>query len=415
MDADVIVVGAGLAGLRCARLLQDAGADVLVLEAADRVGGRVRTDVVDGFRCDRGFQVINPSYPAVRRALDLAALELRPFGRGIEVRRAGGVATLVDPSRRPAQVPAMLRSGLLRPTEVARLAAWVAPAPGPVARLLAGGDRAYGAALDAAGVAGPLRREVLERFLAGVILETDGSTSATFVRLLLRSFILGTPGVPAHGMQAIGDQLAAPLGDRVRTGVRVHAVTGTRVDTDGGSLSAHAVVVATDPRTAAELVDLAPVPAMKGLVTDWFAADEPPTRSDLLRVEGRRDAGPIINTAVMTNAAPTYAPAGEHLISATCLVGQDAAVPDHEQVRRHLADLHQGHLPTVRPVARHVIREALPVQPAPLEARRPVRLRDGLFVCGDHRDTASLQGALVSGARAAAAVRHDLGMVATPR
>ncbi|GAB3712274.1 FAD-dependent oxidoreductase [Mariniluteicoccus flavus] len=414
MTADVIVVGAGLAGLRCAALLHEAGLDVRVLEAEETIGGRVRTEVIDGFRCDRGFQVLNPSYPAVRRALDLAALDVRAFGRGVGVRRDKGLVELVDPTRRPSAVPAMLRSGLLRPAELARLGAWVAPALGSVPALLGSGDRAYGASLDAAGVHGPLRREVLERFLAGVILETDGSTSATFVRLLLRSFVLGTPGLPAAGMGAMPAQLAAPLGDRVSTGVRVRAVSRTGVTTDDGEVAARAVVVAAGPRAAADLLAEAgvrePAPAMKGLVTDWFAADEAPTSSDLLMVEGRRDAGPLVNTAVISNAVPSYAPAGRHLIQATCLLGADGSVPEHERVRRHLADLHRGRLGDVQTLARHVVREALPAQPAPLDARRPVALGDGLFVCGDHRDTASIQGALVSGGRAAAAVKDSLGM-----
>ncbi|GAB3622667.1 NAD(P)/FAD-dependent oxidoreductase [Mariniluteicoccus endophyticus] len=409
MDADVIVVGAGLAGLRCARVLAERGVDVRVLEAGDEVGGRVRTDVVEGFRCDRGFQVVNPSYPAVRRALDLDALDLRPFGRGIAVRRDTGLAELVDPSRKPWRTPHMLRSGLVRPLEVARLGAWLAPALGPVPRLLRARDLAWGESLDRAGVDGPLRREVLERFLAGVILEEDGSTSVTFVRLLLRSFVLGTPGVPARGMGAIAAQLAAPLHDRVTTGVRVRAVSPGRVDTDGANLTARAVVVATDPRTAGELLsDRMSVPPMKGLVTDWFAAEEAPA-TDLLRVDARRTRGPVVNTAVVSNAAPTYAPAGAHLVQATSLLGGSGEAPDHDSVRRQVEDLWEGGLRGVRPLVRHVVRDALPVQPPPLDARRDIGVGDGLFVCGDHRDTASIQGALISGARAAHAVGDLLG------
>src|SRR3954466_1298194 len=76
---EVVVVGAGLAGLACARRLAASGVAVTVLEAADGVGGRVRTDVVDGFRCDRGFQLLNPAYPEARRVLDLPALRLPPL------------------------------------------------------------------------------------------------------------------------------------------------------------------------------------------------------------------------------------------------------------------------------------------------------------------------------------------------
>ena len=297
--ADVVVVGAGLAGLQCARRLTERGVEVLVLEANEEIGGRVRTELVDGFRCDRGFQVLNPSYPALRRNVDLDRLRLQRFGRGLLVRRGDRRTPLVDPTRRPRAVPDMLLSGLLRPDRVTRMATWLAPALGPVDRLLAGPDTSMRESLDKAKVDGPLRTEVLERFLAGVILETDGSTSATYVRLLLRSFALGTPGLPAQGMAALPAQLAAPVRERIRCGVVVSAISPTGVTTEDGVLEADVVVCATDPRTANRLVG-SPLPAMKGLVTDWFVADEAPIDSDLQVVEADAGAGPLVNAAVVT-------------------------------------------------------------------------------------------------------------------
>ncbi len=106
MRADVVVVGAGLAGLRCAQVLGEAGRDVVVLEASDGVGGRIRTDRVDGFLVDRGFQLLNPAYPAVRRWVDVDALGLQPFGAGVAVRTETGLGLLGHPLRNPALVPA---------------------------------------------------------------------------------------------------------------------------------------------------------------------------------------------------------------------------------------------------------------------------------------------------------------------
>ena len=95
---DVLVIGAGLAGLQCARVLSRAGRSVDVVEANEEIGGRVRTEIVDGFRCDRGFQLLNPAYPDARSQLDLSALDLQAFGRGIAVRRATGWVELgLDP------------------------------------------------------------------------------------------------------------------------------------------------------------------------------------------------------------------------------------------------------------------------------------------------------------------------------
>ncbi len=406
-EADVVVVGAGLAGLRCARSLHRAGSRVVVLEAADAPGGRVRTDLVDGYRCDRGFQLLNPAYPALRRHVDLGALHLGIFGRGVVVRREHGSALVADPLRHPGLLRESLRSGYVRPAELARLAAWLAPAVGPVPRLLAGPDTTLRDSLDAAGLTGRLRHEVLDPFLTGVLADRTGSSSAIFVRLLMRSFVRASPGVPALGMQALPDQLATDLDVRLDTPVRSlrTGARGPEVGTDSGLVRARAVVVAVGPGAVADLAPL-PAPATKGLRTWWFAADELPPHPRFLRVDGRgRGAGPVVNTAVLSAVAPAYAPPGRHLVQATSLLPDPATEAD---VRRHLAELHGLSTRGWSLVTRHDVEHALPAQPPPTDVRRPVDLGDGLFVAGDHRDTGSLQGALVSGARAAHAVARSL-------
>jgi hypothetical protein len=363
----------------------------------------MRTDHVDGFLCDRGFQVINPAYPALRRLVDLDALQLNAFDAGVAVRNEGGVAVLADPRREPRLLPATLRSGYLDVGELAALARWAAPALRP-AHLTRGPDTTLAVSLDEAGVSGRLRREVLEPFLAGVLADTSGQSSAAFVRLLVRCFLLGTPGVPAAGVQALPRQIAAGLQEPVRCGVRVQAVSRAgRVDTSHGRLLASAVVVATDAVDALALVGVGSQ-VMRGLRTWWFAAAESPSPERLILVDARR--GPVVNTSVMSGAAPTYAPAGRALVQATTLLPSDL---DEAGVRRELDRLWGTSTTTWELVVRHDIERSLPVQSAPLQVRRPVALGDGLFVAGDHRDTASQQGALVSGRRAARAVLRELG------
>ena len=411
---DVVVVGAGIAGLLCAATLSQRGFSVEVLEAADGIGGRIRTDVIDGHRCDRGFQLINPAYPAARRYLDLAGLQLGTFDAGVAVAGARGLRVVGDPIRAPKHLLRTVTSGYSRPLELLRLARWSAPALGPVRSLLGRSDTSLAASLDSAGVTGRIRREILAPFLTGVLAEATGSTSATFGRLLIRSFLLGVPGVPANGMAAIPEQLAAKLTTPVRLQTRVTAVAGgdggaggPRVDTDAaaGPLRPRAVVIATDPATAGQLLPIT-VPAMKGLTTYWFSTANAPTSLNLLVVEGGgRGAGPVVNTAVMSHAAPSYAPAGRHLVQATTLAGDDAGEP---QVRTHLSRMYRTSTREWELLIRHEIRRALPEQLPPLEHRRTVELGGGVFVAGDHRDTASIQGALVSGRRAANAVSAAL-------
>lgn len=409
-DCDVLVVGAGLAGLRCASVLATSGRTVTVWEAGDRVGGRVRTDVVDGFRCDRGFQILNPAYPELPRAVDVSALQLQSFDPGVAIRQTEGDTAWVHPLRAPRGLPRMLTDGGLRPRDVVSLARWAAPALRPGALSAGRRDRSLAEGLDRAGVDG-VARTVLERFLAGVLLEDDGSTSNAFTLLLARMFALGMPGLPAGGMQALPELLAAPVAQRIELHRRVTAIAKdgqSWVVTDGvGTVRARHVVVATDPQTAAALTG-APRPAMKGVVTDWWAADAVPSGPAMLWVDGRpKMAGPVVNTAIISKAAPSYAPPGRHLIAASALLGTGQSPPSEAVTRAHAADILGADATGWTPVVRHVVPDALPVQPPPLRVRQPARTPDGLWVCGDHRDTASIQGALVSGRRVAEAIARQ--------
>ncbi len=414
MDADVVVVGAGLAGLRCADRLAEAGRAVVVLEREPVVGGRQRTDEVDGFLIDRGFQVLNPAYPAVRRWVDVDDLALRSFGAGLLVRRERGLVELAHPLRDPRGLAATLRSGLLDPRALTALARWAAPAIAAPRRVVRGTDRTLREGLDAAGVHGPLRDEVLEPFLAGVVAEDRGETSEAFVRLLVRMFALGVPGLPARGIRALPEWLAdrmlrRPGGPELRlatpvVGIRPGAEPAVEC-LDGATVRARAVVVAVGPEAVAGLVDV-PAPVTRGLRTWWFAAEEAPTRSAKVVVDGRR-RGPMVNAAVVSNAVPSYAPPGGHLVEVTTLLGRGVD-PLEEDVRRQAAEVFGVPTDRWRTIRRDDVHDALPAQPAPLRVAAPARVDAGVYVAGDHRDTASIQGALVSGHRVGGAVLHDL-------
>lgn len=400
--ASIVVVGAGLAGLACAQRLTAAGREVVVLEASDAVGGRVRTDLVDGFRCDRGFQLINPAYPVLPRVVDVDQLDLRAFGAGVVVATEQGRSVLADPRREPGLLPAKLRSPVGSLRERVAFVRWALTSLLPVRRLVAGRDRTLAEALDRAGLRGELRAAVLEPFLAGVLADWDGATSATFARLLLRSFLLGSPAVPSTGISRLPELLAASLpADTVRLETPVIDVGAQWVRTADEEIAAEAVVVATSPQAAAGLTGI-PVPRTKALTTFWYTAPQPPSAAKLLHLDGAR-RGPLVNTAVMTNVAPGYAPAGRVLIAAST-VGADGSDGDERAVRRQAGLVYGVDSGDWELLTRHVIAEALPHQPPPLVLRQPSRLPSGVFVAGDHRDTASIQGALVSGRRAADAI-----------
>lgn len=422
---DAVVVGAGLAGLRCAVRLEELGHEVLLLEAGSEIGGRLRTDRIDGYLCDRGFAVINPAYPALRQWVDMAALDLQPFRAGLLVRTqdtttgATKLVTVADPRREPTLLPATLTSGYVRPTEIAALLRWAAPSLGPVDKLMTSPDTTLRDSLDAAGCTGRLRHEIVETFLAGVLVESHGETSANFTRLLIRMFALGTPGLPSRGIDTLPRLIAHQVQGPIHTQERVLEVADANqsgghvtVRTTNASYQARAVVLATDPAATSALlhgdVRDTPLRDMHGLNTWWFSTDEPPAAVAMLAIDGRRSGGrvpgPVWNAADVTAAAPTYAPVGRRLIQATTLMDDAAPPADEQTVRRHLAEIYGCDTSRWEVVTRHTIPAALPAIPPPLKAQLDQRVGARIYLCGDHRDTASIQGALVSGQRAANAI-----------
>ena len=412
----VVVVGAGLSGLAAARHLTQHGVEVTVLEGSDAVGGRVRTDLVDGYRLDRGFQLYNPAYPEGARVLDHEALDLRPFiaGARIVLSRGGRrrVARVADPRREPSWAVPSLMARIGSPLSTARFGAYaVSRAVRSASSLRRDPDVTSEEALRRAGADRSLMERVLRPFLSGVFLESELATSRRFLDLVLKSFVRGTPGVPALGMQRIPEQLATGLD--VRLGHRVASASARAVDVVGGDAQrAEAVIVATDPTTAAGLIADVRAPAARS-VTTWYyrptcAPEDLADGQAVLILDGDR-RGPLVNTVVLTHAAPGYAPAGRALVSASALGVWDA--PEHENaVREHLGWLYGVPTKDWELLASYPIPYALPAMAVPFELQRPVRTAGGLYVAGDHRDTSSIQGALVSGRRAAQALLIDLGI-----
>ncbi|HEX4830544.1 MAG TPA: NAD(P)/FAD-dependent oxidoreductase [Trebonia sp.] len=418
---DAIVIGGGAAGLAAARHLAAAGAEVLLLEAAGRLGGRIVTDDVDGFRLDRGFQVINTAYPALPRLVDLASLDLRYFDHAVllggDGASGGGPRLLADPRRHPgaralwraldprsAPVPA---AGLARLALLSARLGYARPAS-LLAEPEASTASYLGRRLDERTIT-----TLVEPFLTGVFGEQALATSSHVTAMIWRSFVRGRIGVPAAGMARLPQALAAPLpAGCVRLSTPVTAL-GDRaagawpVRTEAGTVRARAVIVATDPATAARLVPGLTAPAQRILVTTYHAAAEAPARRPALLLDGTGRSG-IANSITLTLAAPGYAPPGRHLIATTA---PESAGLGEGALRRHLAALYGAptgdweHIATVR------ADPGLVAAPPPQgRLRQPVRFGDGLLVAGDHRDTPSLQGALVSGGRAARAALRELGI-----
>ncbi|MFD9500802.1 NAD(P)/FAD-dependent oxidoreductase [Streptomyces sp. NPDC060035] len=418
--ADVVIIGAGIAGLSAAHQLTSAGVNVSVLEAAPHVGGRMVTHEVDGFRLDHIGPLLSSAYPELSTTPGLDGLVLRDFAPGMLVHsggrryRAGDVRSAKGALRAVRTRSSAPRAPLGGTIEQARLGAWLGRlAATPAARILARPDRTALSALSARGLSPRMVSGFLHPLLTALLSDPTLTTSSRCAELALRSYARGRLCVPSGGSAALPRLLAAALPPgTVRTGVHVTAADITSVRTkEHGELGCRSLLLATGAGAAAELLPGLRMPAFHPVTVLHHTAPAPPSTGAHLLLDADR-SGPVAHTAVMSEVDPSRAPHGRTLITSTVL---GPPPPDLDRtVRAHLAVLYGAPTHDWELLAAHHDPEAVPAMPPPHDLRRPVRVLAGLYVCGDHRDSSTVQGALHSGHRAASAILADLGVRQEP-
>jgi phytoene dehydrogenase-like protein len=403
-DADVIVVGAGITGLRVALEVATAGLSVIVLERSSSVGGRMRTTTVNGYRLDHGFQVVLAAYPELRRISGLDPKKWRSFSAGARIRTSGRFFDFMDPRRHPDSILAMIRSPICSKLDLLRLLSLLATTK-------RGEPRAEGIPISQklrdCGFSEHFLKAFLRPFLRGVLLDESLSADAGTARFYLRTFGAGDAVLPPTGIQGLPDYIASLLGSsHIRLGVAVKEVSAKRVVLESGeTLTCEQTVCATDGLNAAALGSPEQTMPHTGCTTLYFGARTPPFSEPILVLNG--DDGPIAHLVVLSNIEPKYAPAGAALISVTVL-GAAAHIPEQallDGVRAQLRDWYGSQVDTWQYLQRFDLPHALPTRP---------RLgpgwieKDGVLYAGDYLSYPSQNGALCAGRQAGEAIVNTI-------
>jgi phytoene dehydrogenase-like protein len=418
-DTPIVIIGAGLSGLTAASRLTAAGRTVLLLDASDGVGGRVRTDRhPDGYLLDRGFQVLLDGYPALKRNVELDHLGLEPFDAGAWIWTGKRRVPLADPRRHPQAILRDLSTRIITASDKAALAKLAAKTR--VARWQSERDAAAQGymtteqALRDEGFSDKFIERFARPFWAGILLDPSLGVNAGAFRYTLKMMLEGRAVLPAGGMQAVPDHLAARLANgALRLNTRVTEIIrengrATGVIANGERIDAAAVIIATDPPAARHLTGDGRFPEDGlGCVTVYLAGERDPKIGKRLLLDGtgRLD---VNNLADLTAVQPGYAPPGQRLLAAF-LVGadamamSDAAATDaaHEDTAIMLGQ--SAH--DWKPVGVVRVPFAQFAQPPGIYARLPQTTTDtpGLIYAGESTVDSSVNGAMLAGEAAAKA------------
>jgi phytoene dehydrogenase-like protein len=411
---NVVVVGAGVAGLNCAVNLHSNGIPVTVVEASDGVGGRVRTDVVDGYLLDRGFQIFLTSYPEAKKALDYDALDLKPFYAGALVRFGGGFHIVADPFRHLMDGLGSLNNPIGSPIDKILVGVYrTRTLLSSVESILRDSEETtILECLQKEGFSDSIIDRFFRPFLGGIFFDRNLQTTSKLFNFVMRMLATGQNCLPSSGIGAVSDQLASRLPeDGIVLNTKVRSIEkgedGVVVTLENGdTMHASKVVVATEGPQASALLgrEMESSPSTSkepvGTCCLYFSADSPPRQGSYLYLDGDNRGSIVNNCCVPSEVSPSYAPQGKSLISVSVIGTRDNLTEEQlqQQVKEELSSWFGAaavqswkHLKTYR------IPFAQPNQTPPTDLFKPLKLSDNIFVAGDHRMTATLDGALWSG------------------
>lgn len=405
MDHQVVIVGAGIAGLSCARVLEEHDVDFIIIEGSDRPGGRIKTDRFEGYQFDHGFQVLQTGYPDIANHLDLSRLDLSVFPAGVAVHAGDAFHVFADPRRHPAQVLSSLTSSIGSITDRLRLMKLVRSLVSqPMEQIFDDPEEGAGDFLRRYGFSESFITGFFTPFFGGACLDTSMSGSSRILKYLTRLFATGDAALPAEGMEAISRQLAESIPEqKIYCRHEVSGVHEGRVSlTDGRVFEAEMIVLAVSQAMTARLLQIDIPKSTVGEACVYFSADwQPPLPHPFLVLNGE-GRGPVNNIAFPSLVSPGYAPPGKTLIAAVVLGARYLQHPHMvDLVRKQCTDWFGPEVGAWEHLRTQVISHALPTQDPPTvnPYSAPEPFAPGIRICGEYGSLPGLQWALMSGER----------------
>jgi phytoene dehydrogenase-like protein len=401
----VIIVGAGIAGLTCAKYLKDRGIQSLILEASDGVGGRVRTDLHEGFRLDRGFQILLTAYPEAQRLLNYESLDFQAFTSGAMIRNTveNNFSVMANPFKEPSKLMSSLTSNIGSLTDKMRVLRLIMDTSNIQEEVFENQGISTIEYLRNYGFSEGMIQQFFRPFFGGVFLENELNTSSSFFKYIFGKFYEGDAVIPAKGIQQISEQIAKMLYvGTVKLNTKVIKIDGNYVYLENGDrLFGEKIILATDGFQADKLLGKNPERKFNSTTCTYFSAERSPLKEKMLALNPNR-ASMIHNLCVPSDISPAYAPAGKSLISVSTH-GFDLYDKEElaKNIKRELVTWFGQEVETWQHLRTYHIPQALPSFGINQLGANSLKLSEILYQCGDATAYPSLNAAMATGRKVA--------------